>query len=144
VVLAAVSVPATMACNAILGLDDFERTECGPHPCNEGGADVVAPDTFVPDARVEAGTDAPPGVAPAVWAEFEMPNHAPDAGILAADPHPLAYTVNDDNIVTDAVTGLVWRRGVIGGGLGTEYEFADARSECQKLDPASGPWRLPK
>lgn len=135
---AAALVPVVVACNAIVGLDDYKRTECGAFPCPfDGGTD--APDVFVPDGGKDAAPDAPPGVGPTSWPEFLMPNYKGDAGLVA--PNPLSYQLVAD-AVEDTVTGLVWKTAVVGNGFGTDYNLADARSECAKL--ANGPWRLPK
>ncbi len=131
-------VPIAVACNAVVGLDDYKRTECGAFPCAfDGGPD--APDVAVPDGSADATPDAPPGVGPTSWAEFRMPNYKDDAGLVA--PNPLGYQAVVD-AVEDKVTGLVWRKALVGGGGGSNLTLDDARNECAKLP--NGPWRLPK
>jgi hypothetical protein len=135
-----------VACNAILGIDDFRRVDC-VGVCDEGeaGPDRVEPDNFVPDGGRDTGPDAPPGVGPVSWAQFPMPNYKDgvDAGTTL---RPLDYEVNDEDVVTDKVTGYPWRRKVIGfvegGSPGDDKTEDAARTDCQKLP--NGPWRLPK
>lgn len=134
-------VPAVVACNAIVGLDDYRRTECGAFPCPYDGGEM--PDVVAPDAGRDARPDAPPGAAPVSWAEFAMPNYRADAGIDGASPPNLAYTDNSAEVVTDDVTQLVWRRALVGGGAGQNLTLDEARAGCAAIT-ANGPWRLPK
>jgi hypothetical protein len=136
-VACALLVPAALACNAIIGLDDFKRAECDGFRCDGGGApDVVVPDGSQP---VDASPDAPRGTDPVSWAQWKMP--AWDAGADAtAVGIPPSYSIVDDDVVADDITGLTWRRAV----LATPMTFAAADAACRALDPASGPWRLPK
>lgn len=140
VVAGALVVPGSIACNAIIGLDDFERTECGSEPCPFDGGPDVRDDVVRPDGGFDATVDAPPGVGPVSWAEFRMPNYKEDAGIVV--PPALSYELVGTDAVEDKVTFLVWRRAVIGAGFGTDFTVDDARAECEKLP--NGPWRLPK
>ena len=132
-------VPIAVACNAIVGLDDYKRTECGAFPCPyDGGFD--APDGFVPDGGIDAQTDAPPGVGPTTWAAFVMPNYKEDAGLTA--PNPLSYAISGEE-VEDKVTGLVWRKAVVGKPpFGDQLTEASAEAACKQITPGS--WRLPK
>lgn len=141
-----VAAAPVLACNAIIGISDFKRTECGADPCpinDEGGIDQLVPDNFVPDSGKDTGTDAPPGVGPVSWAAWQMPNHDKDAGILIGDPRPLKYNIIDNDQVEDDWTKLVWRRAVVGNAPGTDLFYSAARNECQKI-PGGQPWRLPK
>lgn len=135
--------PAAIACNAILGIDDFRRTECGADPCDppDSGQDRVEPDNFIPDSGTDVKVDAPPGVGPVSWAAFEMPNFK--VGVDAATaPRPLAYTINTTDEATDDVTDRVWRRAVLGAFPGTDFTEEQAVAKCKELP--FGPWRLPK
>lgn len=131
---AALFVPALIACNSIIGLSDFEKTECAGRRCadagippgNEGGLDVIS--------------DAPPevrGADPVSWAQWPMPNSDGGVDLL---PHPMKYTVVDANRLQDTVTGLIWRRSTLPSALNLD----DAKRACAELDLATGPWRLPK
>lgn len=141
--LASIAAAPALACNAILGIDDFKRTECGSEVCPfDGGEDQFAPDQFVPDAGKDSQPDAPPGAAAVSWAQFEMPNYRPDSGIVVFDPRPLQYNTSASDIVTDVVTGLVWQKSLVGNGL-QDFYYGAAKTECQKIT-AGGPWRLPK
>jgi hypothetical protein len=143
VALAAIATLA-VACNAIIGIDDFRRTECGIGPCGDlpdGGPDQIVPDRIDPDAGGDTGADAPPGVGPVSWAQFPMPNYQStvDAG---TGVRPIDSGIIDDDVLEDKVTGLVWRRAVIGAAPGQDFFYPAAQGECQKLP--NGPWRLPK
>jgi hypothetical protein len=142
------AVPAMVACNAILGIDDFTKGQCETVPCEppEGGPDQIVPDRYRPDTNdPDTGPDAPPGVGPVSWAQFPMPNYKStvDAGTTV---RPLDYTENTADVITDDVTGLVWRRKVVGvtgtNTFGDDKTQDSARDECAKL--SDGPWRLPK
>jgi hypothetical protein len=128
-----------VACNAILGIDDFDRTECGSKPCNEieAGPDRIESDKFVPDNIVEdQRVDAPPGVGPVSWAQFPMPNYKD-----ASTPRPLDYSIaSGGEEVEDRVTNLVWRRAVIGNFPGDDLSEEQAFAKCKELVG----WRLPK
>jgi hypothetical protein len=146
IVLFTVLVAAPLvACNAILGIDDFRRVDC-VGVCDEGdsGPDRIERDQFVPDTGRDASPDAPPGVGPVSWAQFPMPNYK--IGADASAPRPLDYENNTRDEVTDKVTGLVWRRGVIGAVLGTapgeDFSEEQGTAKCKELP--FGPWRLPK
>lgn len=135
----AAAAPLAVACNAIVGLDDYKRTDCGAFPCpfEDGGPDQITPDRIVPDNFVpDATPDAPPGVGPVSWAQFPMPNYK-DASTV----RPLSYQVIGEEVV-DNVTTLVWRAKVVGPGFGTDFTEDEAVQECKKIP--GGPWRLPK
>lgn len=142
--------PTAIACNAILGIDDFRRVQCETDPCEppDSGPDRVQPDNFVPDARPDAPPDAPPGVGPVSWAQFKMPNYK--ISVSDAAPTPLFYEIDSNNDIIDKVTGRVWKRGVIekdavdGFGLpGDDLTEEEAEAKCKNI-PFGGPWRLPK
>jgi hypothetical protein len=136
-------VPIAVACNAIVGLDDYKRTECGAFPCPyDGGFD--GPDGFVPDGGIDAAPDAPPGVGPTSWAEFRMPNYKDDAGVVGAPPPSIDYESNGTEIVTDKVAGLVWRRALVGGGGGSNLTLEQARTKCAEIQGGGATWRVPK
>jgi hypothetical protein len=134
---------AAMACNAIVGLDGFEKDECA-HGCSDGGidADVGTPDA-PDDAPEDAPADAPPppvpipdGAAAVSWAQWPMPS--PEAG-----PNSFSYKVNADSSVTDNRTGLVWlptKTAAFGSDLDG---FNQARAYCEGLGDAGTKWRLP-
>lgn len=129
----ALVLPAGVACNGIVGLTDFEKTECPGRRCG-GEAGILeggGPDTFIPDAPREAR-----GADPTTWAQWPMPNYDGGAKFL---PHPLKYTVLDGNRIQDATTKLVWRRAT----LIEQLSYDDAKSRCDDLD-TPGDWRLPK
>jgi len=134
VVLAAV-VPLVLACNALIGLSDFEKAECsGGGRCGDGGA--VTDGDKPPDARIDVDVPDAPGANPVSWAAWPMPNYDGGSEFL---PHPINYNPLDTNRVEDTVTGLVWRTATL-----PAVPYGAARLACNTLDPKTGPWRLPK
>ncbi len=126
-----------VACNAILGLNDFEKVD-------SVGVDA-GPDVFVPSGGgVDSGPDAPlppipSGVATTTWARWHMPEavkplgqpppaYTPDAAVAAGAPP----------VVVDRVTGLTWMRDPLPGTYST---FESARDACK--NQTGGPWRVP-
>jgi hypothetical protein len=140
-VLGAAALPALVACNAIVGLSDFEKRECaGLDPCPFDGGPDVQNDRVVPDggADAEAG-DVPRGADPVSWPAFKMPNYRDGAAPLTEAPNPLSYdTTAGPDVVTDKVTGLVWRTK-----LQVTDTFDKALAACASLE-SPGAWRLPK
>jgi hypothetical protein len=127
----ALMMPLALACNSIIGLTDFEKTQCAGARCADDGG--------LPDQLVEAGpdvvTDAPveaKGADPVSWAKWPMPNYG-DSGPLPSPP-----LVASGGLVTDTVTKLVWRATIVPG----DFFAREAEAECEKL--ANGPWRAPK
>lgn len=127
-----------IACNALVGLDKFDKVEC-TRDCDAG-----PPDNYVPPPD-EAGRDAPPveasiplpdGASPTSWARWIMPNPPDAGGRVGSD---FAYTLNGDASVTDDVTGLVWSTATDTAG---DDQFSKAQQICKELAPA-GTWRLP-
>jgi hypothetical protein len=132
--MVAAVVPLVVACNAIIGLSDFEKTECnGGGKCGDGS---VPPDGGQPDVVVDGDVPDARGANPVSWAAWPMPNYDGGAEFL---PHPISYNVLDGNRIEDTVTGLVWRRSTL-----APVAYDAARLACNTLDPATGPWRLPK
>ncbi|CAN5818982.1 hypothetical protein BH11MYX4_BH11MYX4_68110 [soil metagenome] len=132
--LVALAVPTLLACNAIIGLSDFEKVECAGTRCGDGGGqpDVInQPDVVVSDAPIEAR-----GANPVSWAAWPMPNYDGGAEFL---PHPIKYAPLGLDRVKDTVTGLVWRTSTL-----PAVPYEAAKLACSTLDPATGPWRLPK
>lgn len=133
-VLAACVAPLLAACNAIIGLSDFEKVECSGGVC-DGGIDVN-----VPDAPRDAPTDSPTlvdggGTAPVRWANFIMPNYdaGPDSGI------PNAPTMSPTaGGLKETKSGLSWELGSDGN---LQISYADAAKYC--ANKAGGPWRVP-
>lgn len=120
-----------LACNAIIGLSDFEKIECTNFICpDDGGTDgpVVVRDGG------DAGEAEPvtPGADPVAWARWKMPSWA-DAGV---DPRP-EYSVNGNEVTETGSTNLVWTKGDLGSAT-----YDEAVKKCGAL-PGGG-WRLPK
>lgn len=128
----ALTLPLALACNSIIGLTDFEKTQCAGARCADDGGPL--PDQFV-EGGADVVTDAPieaKGADPVSWAKWPMPNYG-DAGPLPAPP-----LVASGGLVTDTVTKLVWHSTIIPG----DFAASDVQGECEKL--ANGPWRAPK
>lgn len=128
----ALAVASLLACNAIIGLSDFEKVECTNLRCPDdaGGLDVfVPPSDAGPDAD-DGGTTV--GTEPVVWARWKMPSW--DAG---PDPTP-KYTLTDGTAsVYEDLTGLTWYRAELGS-----FSYDEAKAKCAGLP--GGTWRLPK
>ena len=127
------ALPLVVACNNILGLTDFEKTECSGGRCGDGS---ILPDVEVDvfDGGVIDAQDESTGATAAVWPQWPMPNYDGGTDFL---PNPILYSSSSP--VTDGVTGLVWQPKTSGGSVVT---YADAENACAALP--GGPWRLPK
>lgn len=119
-VLTIISGVSVVACNAIFGLSGYQKSDD-----LSVDADAAAP---IPDGQPVS--DASGSLS---WARWAMPNGA------ETGPNPTSYSTSKDGVnevVTDAVTKLVWQRAASAKAIGV----ADARTQCTKL--GSG-WRLP-
>lgn len=133
--LAVVLPAALLACQGLIGLDEFQKGECPGAHCGDGGTggDVINPPPPPPPPPL--GEAGPPGdgAAPVSWAHWKMPNYG-EGGL----PNPPSYTVSGGDggsEVTDTVTGLVWQSALLPAG---QMPYASAQSACK------APWRLPK
>jgi hypothetical protein len=135
--------PMLVACNAILGISDYERGECpGGSAClDEGGPPDTGPR---PDGGNDAGRDATPqavdaqGAVPVSWARWPMPNY-PQAEVDANVPTYNPQASSDAGAVVDSVSGLVWRP--VADAEKKEFTFDEATKLC--TDAKGGTWRLP-
>jgi hypothetical protein len=146
------------ACNAIFGLDGFDKVDCVGE-CTDASLDVVSAqheaggpdadaDVDAPVSDADSGADAdadassneardapevaPPDVEiPAVrfWARWPMPT-ADEAGADGGAP----YMQGDGGLV-DTVTGLVWEQSIT-----YAPDFNRAASHCATL---GAPWTVP-
>lgn len=132
-VAGALVVPALVACNSLIGLDAFDKTQCSGARCDAG----PLPDVAIPDASADVKLDAPKGADPVSWARWPMPNY--DGGADAGLPNPLSYGVNGDQI-TDNVTKLVWRADLVTSDLTLD----EAVAACAALSTPTETWRMPK
>jgi hypothetical protein len=131
----ALLVPTALACNSIIGLTDFEKTQCPGARCADDGGPL--PDQLVdggPDVVTDAAPDAK-GADPVSWAKWPMPNYGDGGPGLPLMSPPL---VASGGLVTDSVTKLVWRATIVPG----DFFASEADAECAKL--TNGPWRAPK
>ena len=130
-------VPVVIACNGIIGLNDFEYGECPGARCGDAGFDVSIDVRNDNDVPVEGGKEAGPGAGPVSWAQWPMPNN-PDSGVGV----PPSYTANGTGAgatISDDVTGLVWQAST----LASDFTYGDALTACKQVAPV-GQWRLPK
>ena len=123
-------VPGAVACTGILGLSDYEKVECTPGQCVDGGGI----DGSLPVRDAEAGVLDASGTGPVQWPQFRMPNYPQDGG---PDANIVTYT-SDNDTVRDNVSKLVWRKVA----SPSELTFAEAGPFCQSL-PGFDRWRLP-
>lgn len=130
----ALAAPALVACNAIIGLSDFEKGECPGARCADGGglpeASVDSGDARTEDAKLDGK-----GADPVSWAKWEMPNYG-DGG-PGNPPRPLNLQASGD-IVVDNITKLTWRAKLVTG----DFTATTAEATCSALP--NGPWRAPK
>lgn len=131
----ALLVPTALACNSIIGLTDFEKTQCPGARCADDAGPL--PDQLVdggPDVVTDAAPDAK-GADPVSWAKWPMPNYGDGGPGLPLPSPPLNAGAG---IVTDSVTKLVWRSTLVPG----DFAEGDAEAACEALP--NGPWRAPK
>lgn len=135
--LGALAGATLVACNALIGLSDFDKVECsGPNglECPDGPREggVVVKDGG-PDV-IDATPDAPvtPGTPPVAWARWPMPSW--EGG---REPVPDFKTTASATELLEDRTGLVWSTEDLAT---TSYD--DAKARCAALP--NGPWRLPK
>jgi hypothetical protein len=129
-------VPLVVACNAIIGLSDFDKGQCAGARCPDDGgfADVIldgggqgdGSDVFAPDAR---------GADPVSWAKWPMPYYG-EGGL--GQPLPSPPLVANGAVVTDTVTNLSWSTSVVAG----DFTASQVEAACKTL--GNGPWRAPK
>jgi Protein of unknown function (DUF1566) len=130
------------ACNAIIGLDGFDKDPCA-QGCTDGSSNDA--DVGTPDATDDGpSSDAPPppvpipdGAAAVSWAQWPMPEPG-DAGTRS-----FSYQINPDKSVTDNRTGLVWLPSKTTPFSGDLSGFDFARAYCDGLGDGGTKWRLP-
>lgn len=129
------------ACDALLGLGDYQSAACVGNDCPDAGRDTGsdvdidqdaggATDDAAPDAST-APTDASVDGGPTPferWAHWTMPN--PDASIggdsSAPLPHPMAYDAGGSGSVFDVRTQLTWEK----DGSTAASDYATAARHC--------------
>jgi hypothetical protein len=147
------------ACDAILGLGAFHRTNCA-FECDASGDSTIpdASDLDANDAQAEAFFDADAGdaskdgiadatpadfEAPEVsphetWAHWAMPNPdaaiAPDSNVLL--PNQMTYEAGADGPTVDGVTHLLWET----DGNNAASDIRQALDHCNVLGAG---WRVP-
>ena len=130
------ALPAVVACNSIIGLNDFDKGQCPGARCTDDGS---FPDQI---SMTDGGSDAPEdvqadarGADPVSWAKWPMPNYG--EGGAGEPPHPQMLTLVGDT-VTDGITKLAWHATIVPG----DYSADQVVLACQSLAPGS--WRAPK
>ncbi|MBL8607747.1 MAG: DUF1566 domain-containing protein [Myxococcales bacterium] len=139
VVLALVST-SVVACNAILGLNDFEKV-----PELADASFDAAPDQLTPDASPDVGPPPiPTGTAPPLtrWARWHMPDavQVPPYGGAGAKFGPSYSDAGAADFVVDNVTNLVWLKKVF-----PADSFQQAVQRCAEAPNAGAgfKWRVP-
>jgi Protein of unknown function (DUF1566) len=131
VVLPFVAASATLACNGIIGLSDYERAECnGGEICGDSGPDAPLD---ARDGEVVA-VDAS-GTKKVSWPHFVMPNYAQDGGPGENVP---TYSPTVGGFL-DSVSSLVWNEPIEKKG---DKSYEEAEKICANLT-VGGKWRLP-
>lgn len=132
---------SVVACNAILGLNDFEKV------AEPADASVDAPpDQLAPDSSPDVGPPPiPSGTAPPVtrWARWHMPDavQVPPYGGAGAKFGPSYSDAGPADFVVDNVTNLVWLKKVF-----PADSFQQAVQRCAEATPSPGAgfkWRVP-
>ncbi|MBX3233683.1 MAG: DUF1566 domain-containing protein [Labilithrix sp.] len=130
--------PLLAACNAILGISDYDKAPCnGGEPCTraDGGPDV-GPDA--PDAGPDVVTVDATGTAPVSWIQFKMPNY-PQVDGPNVNVASYSDQAGDAGGIVDDVSGLIWR--AVDTAEKKPFSYADAEKHCEALTTAK--WRLP-
>ena len=133
--------PLLVACNAILGIDDYDKAECSGGPClddggradgdtDEGGRDA-GPDVQFIDAS---------GAAPVSWIKFMMPNY-PEAGPDNSQPK-YAPSSTADGGIGDSISRRAWRPVGDSDDEKTPKTLAEAKKLCEDV-PGDVKWRVP-
>jgi hypothetical protein len=134
--------PAVLACNALIGLDDYEKVPCTGAKCGDATTDdVIQVDAPNDQTGIDVKIDAQ-GTSPVSWAHFKMP-HYPDASVDANEQVPERNLLSFDVAVgglQDHVTQLVWMEPMPSGSIGLTWDKARTFCSSQTKD---GPWRLP-
>jgi hypothetical protein len=139
--------PLFLACNALVGLDAFDKVAC-VRDCDGGAdsADVLLPDVQGDasseggdDGAIEAAIPIPEGASPTSWARWPMPNPKDGGGLLGSE---FSYAKNADNSVTDLRTNLVWGL-VVGAAQAASFDQALKYCRDYSTDAGATGWRLP-
>jgi hypothetical protein len=136
---AIVATPLFIACNSIVGLDEYQKVDCTPGHC-DGGLDAVSADVAADTNRsdvvviVDAG-----GTSPVAWANFKMPNYVPTGADAASVDNKMFYAPATGGFA-DGVTGRVWYEAA--DMQTAPISYADAQKYCAGLK-VGGTWRLP-
>jgi hypothetical protein len=129
-----------IACNGIVGLDEYKRAQCTDYDC--GLFDGNFPDTFTPDVIRPDGSlpDGGEGTVAVSWAKWRMPNYTVPAEAGPSPPTAPILAVGAPGEVNDNVSTLVWKSALEKGGAPSTFE--QAKGVCPSIEP-KGAWRLP-
>ncbi len=129
------SLTVTFACNLLVGLDKFDKVDCGVGQCQVDATNDASVDASPPDGNLGDVISNP-----AKWAHWQMPNPVYDAGITDADLHYVQYTSSPDGgTVSEMRTGLVWYV----GGFSLSNSNLVAEAYCAMQTAANLQWRVP-
>lgn len=132
--------PLLAACNAILGISDYEKTDCAGGVCDGGSSSSGGPDAGDSGADVGTTPVEAGGSDPVSWAKFVMPNYYQDGAVPEATvPEYIPVIDSDAGAFKDSVSQRVWRP--VPSTEDKEYTFAEASKVCTSA--TGGKWRLP-
>jgi hypothetical protein len=142
------------ACNAVTGLDKFEKVECVDCEYDAGLTDEgSAPDTAdVVDASAEEVIAPPPEAGPDVsfpdvsptelqrhWARWRVEPPAKQGDGGSGDAASWDYQLVDGGaVVLDVNTKLHWEQG-----LGVSMRYEEAKTYCKELQLLGRKWSVP-
>lgn len=122
--------PLLAACNAILGISDYEKTDCAGGVCDGGSSSSGGPDAG------DAQTDAPinvidaQGTEPVSWAQKPMPNYRTGDEDSGPNDFLETLTVGKDgaiDVVVDQITKLTWRKA---DAKESDLSWEEAKTTC--------------
>lgn len=138
---AASSLAMLAACNAVLGLGDYEKVTCA-RDCDAATDAPVDTGAAPGDAAVDVGLDVEAGsYSPARgWASWRMPNPVDEAGL----PNPHKYDGGADaGIIYDERTALTWEASISAPSIDAVAASARCTSLSASRFGAYTDWRLP-
>jgi len=139
------------ACNAINGLNEFDKVDC-IGPCNDAepfpdvvedhkdagkdAADAATEEASPPDAGPDVVEHDAQGTVRRRWAQWPMPNFPREAGL----PNEAKYSpLGDGGVIYDEVTQRQWERDPVAA-LKT---YEEAVTYCKQLNLGGYTWDIP-
>jgi Protein of unknown function (DUF1566) len=135
--MVAIGVCATFACNLLVGLDKFDKVDCGVGQCEVDAADASVVDVIV-DAPIQDVNLGDVLSKPAKWAHWVMPNPVYDAGV-SANLNFAQYDAGTTKLIYESHTNLTWDM----GGFGPASSEQAAENYCAGRTIGNVTWRVP-